>query len=178
MEDPFLNYFALGLLFFVVTVLVYGIIAIHDIPARIAHARHHPHEDAIHAAGWISLFMLRGWLTNLGSNYFGVELPVVAGWSRTPRLSSRRSSRPSWRSSRRSCRSSRRSSRLSCRSSRRSSRRSIPGVCAAPSETAKSVAGSATPISENAVRREISPDWIPSVMSNLLGSAPARTASK
>jgi hypothetical protein len=46
------------LLFFVVIVLVYGIIAIHDIPARIAHARHHPHEDAIHAAGWISLFML------------------------------------------------------------------------------------------------------------------------
>jgi hypothetical protein len=58
MEDPFLNYFALGLLFFVVIVLVYGIIAIHDIPARIAHARHHPHEDAIHAAGWISLFTL------------------------------------------------------------------------------------------------------------------------
>lgn len=58
MEDPFLNYFALGLLFFVVVVLVYGIIAIHDIPARIAHSRHHPHEDAIHAAGWISLFLL------------------------------------------------------------------------------------------------------------------------
>src|SRR5262249_705168 len=58
MEDPFLNYFALGLLFFVVIVLVYGIIAIHDIPARIAHARHHPHQDAIHAAGWISLFVL------------------------------------------------------------------------------------------------------------------------
>jgi Protein of unknown function (DUF3302) len=58
MEDPFLNYFALGLLLFVVIVLFYGIIAIHDIPARIAHARHHPHEDAIHAAGWISLFLL------------------------------------------------------------------------------------------------------------------------
>ena len=58
MEDPFLNYFALGLLFFVVIVLVYGMIAIHDIPAGIAHARHHPHADAIHAAGWISLFML------------------------------------------------------------------------------------------------------------------------
>jgi hypothetical protein len=58
MVDPFLNYFALGLLFFVIIVLVYGIIAIHDIPARIAKARHHPHEDAIHAAGWISLFML------------------------------------------------------------------------------------------------------------------------
>jgi hypothetical protein len=32
----------------------------------------------------------------------------------------------------------------------------------------KIMAGSATPISENAVRREISPDWIPSIMSNLL----------
>ena len=58
MGDPFLNYFALFLLVFVVVVLFYGIIAIHDIPARIAHARHHPHQDAIHAAGWISLFML------------------------------------------------------------------------------------------------------------------------
>ena len=58
MDDPFLNYFALGLLFFVVIVLFYGIIAIHDIPARIAKSRDHPHEDAIHAAGWVSLFML------------------------------------------------------------------------------------------------------------------------
>jgi hypothetical protein len=56
--DPFLNYFALCLLFFVATVLFYGIIAIHDIPARIAHSRNHPHEDAIHAAGWVSLFTL------------------------------------------------------------------------------------------------------------------------
>ena len=58
MGDPFLNYFALGLLIFVVVVIFYGIIAIHDIPAEIAKARHHPHEDAIHAAGWVSLFML------------------------------------------------------------------------------------------------------------------------
>jgi type VI protein secretion system component VasK len=58
MEDPFLNYFALGLLFFVVITLVYGIIAIHDIPAKIADARHHPHADAIYAAGWVSLFLL------------------------------------------------------------------------------------------------------------------------
>ena len=56
--DPFLNYLALGLLIFVVLVLFYGIIAIHDIPAKIAASRHHPHEDAIHAAGWVSLFML------------------------------------------------------------------------------------------------------------------------
>jgi hypothetical protein len=58
LDDPFLNWFALGLLFFVVIALFYGIIAIHDIPARIAKARHHPHEDAIHAAGWVSLFTL------------------------------------------------------------------------------------------------------------------------
>jgi hypothetical protein len=56
--DPFLNYFALGLLIFVVVVIFYGIIAIHDIPAQIAEARHHPHADAIHAAGWVSLFTL------------------------------------------------------------------------------------------------------------------------
>lgn len=56
--DPFLNYFALGLLFFVVVVLFYGIIAIHDVPHMIAELRHHPHQDAIYAAGWVSLFTL------------------------------------------------------------------------------------------------------------------------
>jgi hypothetical protein len=56
--DPFLNYFALGLLFFVVAVLFYGIIAIHDVPYLIAKSREHPHQDAIHAAGWVSLFTL------------------------------------------------------------------------------------------------------------------------
>ncbi len=56
--DPFLNYFALGLLCFVVVVLFYGIIAIHDIPHVIAKGRDHPHEDAIYAAGWVSLFTL------------------------------------------------------------------------------------------------------------------------
>ncbi len=58
MGDPFLNYFALFLLIFVVVVLFYGIIAIHDIPYMIAEARDHPHQDAIHAAGWVSLFTL------------------------------------------------------------------------------------------------------------------------
>jgi hypothetical protein len=56
-DDP-LNYFALGLLIFVVVVLFYGIIAIHDIPYLIAKSRNHPHLDAIHAAGWVSLFTL------------------------------------------------------------------------------------------------------------------------
>jgi hypothetical protein len=58
MGDPFLNYFALFLLIFVVVVLFYGIIAIHDIPHIIAASRQHPHQDAIHAAGWVSLFTL------------------------------------------------------------------------------------------------------------------------
>src|SRR5512140_3936144 len=56
--DPFLNYLALGILCFVVVVLFYGVIAIHDIPYLIAKSRKHPHQDAIHAAGWVSLFTL------------------------------------------------------------------------------------------------------------------------
>jgi hypothetical protein len=56
--DPYLNYFALFLLLFVVVVLFYGIIAIHDVPYHIAEKRDHPHKDAIYAAGWVSLFTL------------------------------------------------------------------------------------------------------------------------
>jgi Protein of unknown function (DUF3302) len=54
----FLNYFALGLLFFVVITLFYAVIAIHDVPYEIAKHRDHPHQDAIHVAGWVSLFTL------------------------------------------------------------------------------------------------------------------------
>ena len=54
----FLSYFALALLLFIVLVLAYGMIAIHDIPYHMAKARNHPHQDAIHAGGWISLFTL------------------------------------------------------------------------------------------------------------------------
>ena len=53
-----LHYFALGILFFSSLMLLYGIIAIHDIPYEIAKRRDHPHQDAIHVAGWISLFTL------------------------------------------------------------------------------------------------------------------------
>ena len=53
-----LDYFALGILFFAAIVLFYGIIAIHDIPYEIAKHRNHPHQDAIHVTGWISLFTL------------------------------------------------------------------------------------------------------------------------
>ena len=53
-----LDYVALFLLIFVVIVLFYGIIAIHDIPYEIAKKRGHPHQDAIHVTGWISLLTL------------------------------------------------------------------------------------------------------------------------
>ncbi|MGF1680163.1 DUF3302 domain-containing protein [Photobacterium minamisatsumaniensis] len=54
----FLDYFALGVLCFVAVFLFYGIIAIHDIPYEISKKRNHPHQDAIHYAGWVSLFTL------------------------------------------------------------------------------------------------------------------------
>ena len=53
-----LDYFALGILIFTGITLFYGIIAIHDIPYEIAKHRNHPHQDAIHVTGWISLFTL------------------------------------------------------------------------------------------------------------------------
>ena len=53
-----LDYIALGMLVFVVITLFYGVIAIHDIPYELAKRRNHPQQDAIHVAGWISLFTL------------------------------------------------------------------------------------------------------------------------
>ena len=57
-RDTFLNYVALGMLLFVFVTLFYGIIAVHDVPYEIAKHRNHPHQDAIQAAGWVSLFTL------------------------------------------------------------------------------------------------------------------------
>lgn len=58
MEFNMLEYVALGILVFVALTLFYGIIVIHDIPYEIAKHRNHPQQDAIHVAGWISLFTL------------------------------------------------------------------------------------------------------------------------
>ena len=57
-EEAMLEYVALGMLIFVVLVIFYGIIVIHDIPYEIAKERNHPHQDAIHVSGWVSLFTL------------------------------------------------------------------------------------------------------------------------
>jgi Protein of unknown function (DUF3302) len=53
-----LSIFALILLIVVFLVLAYGLIIMHDIPYHIAVKRNHPHQDAIHYAGWVSLFTL------------------------------------------------------------------------------------------------------------------------
>ena len=54
----FLSWFAFVILIFVILTLAYGMIAIHDIPYIVAKKRDHPHQDAIHYGGWISLFTL------------------------------------------------------------------------------------------------------------------------
>ena len=53
-----LEYVALTLLIVMVTFIIYLVIYIHDIPYEIAKKRDHPHQDAIHIAGWVSLFLL------------------------------------------------------------------------------------------------------------------------
>ena len=53
-----LEYVALALLIVMVTFMIYLVIYIHDIPYEIAKKRDHPHQDAIHIAGWVSLFLL------------------------------------------------------------------------------------------------------------------------
>jgi hypothetical protein len=53
-----LEYIALGLLIVMCTFVIYLIVYVHDIPYEIAKKRDHPHQDAIHIAGWVSLFLL------------------------------------------------------------------------------------------------------------------------
>jgi len=53
-----LDFVALGIFVTVVIVFIYLVIYIHDIPYEIAKKRNHPHRDAIHVAGWVSLFLL------------------------------------------------------------------------------------------------------------------------
>jgi Protein of unknown function (DUF3302) len=53
-----LDYLALAILIAIVALVVYGIVAVYGIPHQIAKARRHPHEDAIGAATWVSLFTL------------------------------------------------------------------------------------------------------------------------
>ena len=54
----FLDYFALTLMIIVFLILVYAAIYVHDIPYEMAKKRNHPHQDAIHVGGWLSLLTL------------------------------------------------------------------------------------------------------------------------
>ena len=58
MQYTTFEYVTFGIWVVVIITLVYGIIAIHDIPAKIARQRNHPHQDAIEATGWLSLFLM------------------------------------------------------------------------------------------------------------------------
>ena len=78
-----LEYVALALLIVMVTFVIYLIIYIHDIPYEIAKKRGHPHQDAIHIAGWVSLFLLHtiwpllwiwAYLYKPGEKFLQVEL--------------------------------------------------------------------------------------------------------
>jgi ABC-type anion transport system duplicated permease subunit len=51
-----LDYLALGLLVAVVVIFAVAVVALFDLPYRIATRRNHPQRDAIHAACWLSLF--------------------------------------------------------------------------------------------------------------------------
>ena len=90
-----LDYMVLGGIFVVFIVLFYFIIVVHDIPYEISKSRNHPHQDAIHVAGWISLFTLnaiwpflwiwatlyredRGWGFSAAQNEGGNSDPVAA----------------------------------------------------------------------------------------------------
>jgi hypothetical protein len=54
----FLDYLSLAILVMGLLVTFYAFIFIHDIPYKIAKARQHPYTEAIHVAGWLSLFTL------------------------------------------------------------------------------------------------------------------------
>ena len=68
-----LDYVALVILITIVTLVVYGVVAVYGIPYEIAKARNHPHQDAIGAATWVSLFTL------------GVLWPFLWIWAMTYR---------------------------------------------------------------------------------------------
>jgi len=54
----FLDYFSLVILLLGLTMVFFGFVYLHDLPYAIAKKRHHPQEEAIHAACWLSLFTL------------------------------------------------------------------------------------------------------------------------
>jgi len=58
LTNDMLDHIALGSLIFTAISLLFGAIAILDMPYKNAVNRNHPHQDAIYYAGWVSLFTL------------------------------------------------------------------------------------------------------------------------
>lgn len=56
--STFLDYLSLVILIGGLLLTFYAFIYIHDLPHKIAKKRHHPQEEAIHVACWLSLFTL------------------------------------------------------------------------------------------------------------------------
>ncbi|WP_442485622.1 DUF3302 domain-containing protein [Aeoliella sp. SH292] len=54
----FLDYLSLAILLMGLVAVFYTFIYIHDIPYEAAKHRNHPQKEAIHVAGWLSLFTL------------------------------------------------------------------------------------------------------------------------
>jgi hypothetical protein len=89
----FLDYLALVILLLGLVAVFYTFIYIHDIPYEIAKHRNHPQKEAIHVAGWLSLFTLHAiwpivfiWaVSKQGSE----EAPVADKEPRDPDLSRR-----------------------------------------------------------------------------------------
>ncbi|WP_375275332.1 DUF3302 domain-containing protein [Methylorubrum thiocyanatum] len=79
-----LDHLALGILAFVFLVLFYAVIAVLDVPHEIARRRDHPHQDAIGAAGWVSLFTLHALWPLLW--VWAMAYRPDRGWGFGPRL--------------------------------------------------------------------------------------------
>ncbi len=86
---------ALALLIIMVTFMIYLVIYIHDIPYEIAVKRDHPHQDAIHIAGWVSLFLLHtiwpllwiwAYLYKPGEKFLQMEVTGAGSEEQTKRI--------------------------------------------------------------------------------------------
>ncbi len=91
-----LEYAALALLITMVTFMIYLLIYIHDIPYEIAKKRGHPHQDAIHIAGWVSMFLLHSiwpflwiwaYLYTPGENFLQMEVTGAGSEEQGKRIS-------------------------------------------------------------------------------------------
>jgi len=90
-----LEYIALGWTIIMVIFIVFLVIYIHDIPYEIAKKRNHPHADAIHIAGWVSLFLLHtiwpflwiwAYLYKPGESFLSVDVNTTETQENTKRI--------------------------------------------------------------------------------------------